>query len=210
MASSSSGTPGPGGYWLRPPSMAAFAASSISRGPSVSGKPWPRFTAPCSVASAVISAKMVVPKGAREGLPGGRAMARGYAAWSAVRRSLRPVVVERRGSVIAGRGLFTAEPLAQGSRVDADPDLLNHSCDPTLAWTTGGELVAFRDVVAGEELTVDYATTSADPQMLVRCHCETYRCRQMVTGDDWRIPQLRGRYAGHFAPAVQVLVDAQP
>ena len=45
MASSSSGTPGPGGYWLRPPSMAALAASSIAAGPSVSGKPWPRLIA---------------------------------------------------------------------------------------------------------------------------------------------------------------------
>src|SRR5687767_11570439 len=31
-------------------------------GPSVSGKPCPRLTAPCSTASAVISAKIVVPK----------------------------------------------------------------------------------------------------------------------------------------------------
>ncbi len=31
-------------------------------GPSVSGKPWPRLTAPVSTASADISAKIVVPK----------------------------------------------------------------------------------------------------------------------------------------------------
>jgi hypothetical protein len=120
------------------------------------------------------------------------------------------VVVERRGSVIAGRGLFTVDAVAQGTTVDADADLLNHSCDPTLVCASGERFVAFRDVAAGEELTVDYATTDADPAMLLRCHCETYRCRQMVTGDDWRIPQVRLRYAGHFAPAVQALVDAEP
>ena len=50
------------------------------------------------------------------------------------------------------------------------------------------------------------ATT--DPAFLLRCHCETYRCRQLVTGDDWRIPQLQRRYAGHWAPAVERLLSA--
>ena len=103
--------------------------------------------------------------------------------------------------------MFATVPLAAGNRADVDVDLLNHSCDPTLAWSTAGAaLESLRDVAAGEELTVDYATLSADPDLLVRCHCETYRCRQMVTGDDWRIPELQRRYAGHFAPPVQHLV----
>ena len=57
----SSGTPRPGGYWLRPPRMASTAASSTSGGPSVSGNPWPRLMAPVATASADISAKIVVP-----------------------------------------------------------------------------------------------------------------------------------------------------
>jgi hypothetical protein len=116
------------------------------------------------------------------------------------------MTVERRASDIAGRGLFATTPLSAGAAVEVDATLLNHSCDPTLAWS-GDSLVAFRDVAAGEELTVDYATTTTDPSMLVRCHCESYRCRQMVTGDDWRIPELQRRYAGHLAPEVQAAVD---
>jgi hypothetical protein len=50
------------GDGLCPPLMASMAASSTSRGPSVSGNPWPRFTLPVLTASALISAKMVVPK----------------------------------------------------------------------------------------------------------------------------------------------------
>jgi hypothetical protein len=119
--------------------------------------------------------------------------------------------VERRASAIAGTGTFTTEGLVVGVSVAVDLAGLNHSCDPTLVVSGDGEvLVAFRDVAAGEELTVDYATLTADPTMLVRCHCETYRCRQMVTGDDWRIPQVQRRYAGHLAPSVQRLVDALP
>ena len=62
MASRSTGMPGPGGYWLRPPLIASIAASSTSRGPSVSGKPWPRLTLLVATASCDISAKIVVPK----------------------------------------------------------------------------------------------------------------------------------------------------
>ena len=115
--------------------------------------------------------------------------------------------VERRASAIAGRGLFATEPLVAGATVELDAALLNHSCDPTLAWSSG-RLVAFRDVAEGEELTLDYATATTDPAMLVRCHCESYRCRQMVTGEDWRIPELQRRYAGHLTPEVQAAVDA--
>lgn len=79
----------------------------------------------------------------------------------------------------------------------------NHSCDPNLGWTDEYTLVAIRDVAPGEELTSDYATSTLDPQFLLRCHCQTYRCRQMVTGDDWRIPQLQRRYAGRWTPYLQ-------
>src|SRR4051812_19300413 len=54
--------PMPGGYWLWPSRMAATAASITSRGPSSSGKPWPRLIEPVATASADISAKIVVPK----------------------------------------------------------------------------------------------------------------------------------------------------
>jgi len=119
------------------------------------------------------------------------------------------VGIERRASDIAGRGTFTTEPLPAGAPVAAEVDELNHSCDPSLVWEGHG-LVAFRDLAAEEELTVDYATSTTDPSMLLRCHCETYRCRQLVTGEDWLIPEVQRRYAGHFAPQVQRRIDAQP
>jgi hypothetical protein len=83
----------------------------------------------------------------------------------------------------------------------------NHSCSPNLGWSGAYSLVALRDVAAGEELTHDYATSIADPEFLLRCHCETYRCRQLVSGDDWQIPELQLRYAGHWLPVVQRLID---
>jgi SET domain len=121
------------------------------------------------------------------------------------------MTVELRTSDIAGHGLFTDAPIPGGAVVEVDPDRLNHSCDPSLAWGGAGSvLLALRDLAAGEELTIDYATSTTEPSMLLRCHCETYRCRQLVTGDDWLIPEVQRRYAGHFAPQVQRCIDAQP
>ena len=103
--------------------------------------------------------------------------------------------------------------------VDADAQLVlplgtknhysNHSCDPTLWWAGEYTLIARRDLEPGTELTSDYATGSNHPDFVMHCHCETYRCRQVITGDDWQIPQLQQRYAGHWIPYLQRLIDAR-
>jgi uncharacterized protein len=121
-------------------------------------------------------------------------------------------VLDVRASPIAGRGTFATVDLPAGTEVlrPAGPvheqGSVNHSCEPTLGWA-GAALVTLRDVTAGEELVVDYAMSTADPDWFLRCHCASARCRQMVEGTDWRIPQLQTRYAGHWAPAVQWLID---
>ena len=113
-------------------------------------------------------------------------------------------------SRIAGRGLLAAAPIDAGTAVLEQRGVgdLNHSCDPNLGWTDDTTLVAIRDIAAGEELTIDYATVITDPAFVMMCHCETYRCRQVIEGTDWKIPQLQLRYAGHWAPPVQRLIDA--
>ena len=113
-------------------------------------------------------------------------------------------------SRIAGKGLFTTGRAAAGSVVLEQDGLggLNHSCDPNLGWAGGHTLVALRDIALGEELTVDYAMWISDPHFVMMCHCETYRCRQVIEGRDWQIAQSQKRYAGVFAPEVQRLIDA--
>jgi uncharacterized protein len=122
-------------------------------------------------------------------------------------------LLEVRASPIAGRGTFAAEDLPAGTEV-LRPEgpvhelgSVNHACDPNLGWADDA-LVTLRDVRAGEELVVDYAMSTADPDWFLRCHCPSYRCRQMVEGTDWQIPQLQQRYAGHWAPHVRELIDS--
>jgi hypothetical protein len=123
--------------------------------------------------------------------------------------SVVAAALRRAPSAIAGTGWFTDRALPAGALALAvapggEPPV-NHSCDPNLGWGEGG-LVTMRDVEPGAELTTDYALAIADDGYLLRCHCETYRCRQLIGGDDWRIEQLQRRYAGFFAPAVADLI----
>ncbi len=122
----------------------------------------------------------------------------------------------REESRIAGRGLHATTAIEAGTAAvrfgDAPvgPDDLgpvNHSCDPNLGWADATTLVARRAIAAGEELALDYATCVTDPGFVLYCHCETYRCRQVIEGSDWRIPQLQQRYAGHWHPAAQRLIE---
>ena len=122
--------------------------------------------------------------------------------------------MEVRPSPTAGRGLFATTPISAGTEV-LRPDApvhshgaVNHHCDPNLGWV-GAALVTLRDVAADEELHCDYAMSTTDPAYYLRCHCDSYRCRQMVEGTDWQIPQLQRRYAGHWAPDVQRRIDEQ-
>jgi hypothetical protein len=85
----------------------------------------------------------------------------------------------------------------------------NHGCDPNLGWVDAYTLATMVDVPAGQELLTDYAMSTTDPDFLLRCHCESYRCRQMVEGSDWRIRQLQDRYDGWWVPYVQELIDAE-
>ena len=99
-------------------------------------------------------------------------------------------------------GRQRAGSTASGSRFP------NHCCDANLGWLDELTLVTMTEVAAGAELVSDYAMSIVEPEWFLRCHCPSYRCRQMVEGTDWRIPQLQARYAGWWAPHVQRLVEA--
>ena len=75
---------------------------------------------------------------------------------------------------------------------------LNHSCEPNVGIQGQIVFVAMRDVAAGEELTLDYATIDHDTEPLI-CRCGTAACRGVVTGLDWQRPELQRKYGPYFA-----------
>jgi len=79
-----------------------------------------------------------------------------------------------------------------------EADLFNHSCNPNCGIKDKLKIVAMRDIEVGEEVTIDYAMMESSEYSFA-CHCGSANCRKVVTGNDWKIPQLQKRYAGYFS-----------
>jgi len=79
---------------------------------------------------------------------------------------------------------------------------LNHSCEPNLGLQGQVVFVAIRDMAADEELTIDYAMTD-DESYEMECQCGSEACRRLITGADWRQPELQKKYDGYFSWFIQ-------
>jgi hypothetical protein len=75
---------------------------------------------------------------------------------------------------------------------------LNHACDPNVGVEGQIVFVALRDIVAGEELVLDYAMMD-DHDDTMTCSCGSRNCRGLITGKDWRRADLQARYRGYFS-----------
>lgn len=82
----------------------------------------------------------------------------------------------------------------------------NHSCEPNIVVQGQIVFVALRHIMAGEELTHDWATTDDDDYTL-DCHCGSARCRGIVTGKDWRREDLQQKYRGMFSWYLQQKIE---
>lgn len=79
----------------------------------------------------------------------------------------------------------------------------NHSCDPNIWHTDAVTLVARRDIAPDEEIVLDYATQADSADMSFACSCGSRLCRGVVTGADWRRPDLQERYGEHWVPVLR-------
>lgn len=56
----------------------------------------------------------------------------------------------------------------------------NHSCSPNTAIVGIKNVIALKNIKAGEELTFDYSMTDADLYWEMPCHCESKDCRKVI------------------------------
>ena len=84
---------------------------------------------------------------------------------------------------------------------------LNHSCEPNLGLQGQIVFVALRHITANEELTVDYAMTD-DEEYEMQCKCGAETCRGVVTGTDWRKPEIQRKYDGYFSWFIERRIEA--
>lgn len=63
----------------------------------------------------------------------------------------------------------------------AEDDFVNHSCAPNSGFCDGLDLVALRDIAAGEEITWDYSTAIDEADFAgFDCACGAPTCRRSV------------------------------
>jgi hypothetical protein len=131
-------------------------------------------------------------------------------------------IVATFGGTILTRINFETYPLEQRSRsiqIDMDQfvlgpesresgDSINHSCLPNCGIRNATQLIAMREIAAGEELTYDYATSDTSDYDEFECACGSDNCRGRVSGDDWKLPDLQKRYQNMFSPYVQRKIQA--
>jgi uncharacterized protein len=86
-------------------------------------------------------------------------------------------------------------------------DFVNHSCEPSTGLFGATMLIARRDIDAGEEITFDYAMCDSVDYDEFPCACGTASCRGIVSGADWRRPELWDRYEGRFSPYLQTRIE---
>ena len=137
-------------------------------------------------------------------------------------RGVRAVEPIARGEVVAVKGghIIDDAILASNAEVIGNSDLqiadrlylaamdrsdyedvmmfLNHSCEPNVGVAGNVVFVAIRDISQGEELAIDYAMID-DCDSEITCHCGAPSCRRVVTGQDWRRPDLQERYGPYFS-----------
>jgi len=137
---------------------------------------------------------------------------RGLFARSSIRKG--EVVAIKAGHVMDSRALARVKPRIAWSYIQIDDGFflgamrtaevkrnkiwLNHSCQPNVGIRGQCVFVAMRAVRGGEELTYDWAMEE-DSREVTRCACGSPRCRKVLTGRDWRRPDLQRRYAGYFS-----------
>jgi SET domain-containing protein len=85
---------------------------------------------------------------------------------------------------------------------------INHSCDPNVGFRGQIVYVAMRDIDVGEELCHDYSMERSDDYFL-ECRCGSPLCRQQVTGDDWKLPELQARYGQYFSIYLLYKINAK-
>jgi uncharacterized protein len=83
-------------------------------------------------------------------------------------------------------------------------DYVNHCCEPNCALLMEGtvvDLVAIREIAAGEELFFDYSTTMDEDDFEMTCHCGAPSCRKLVRDGKHLPDDVWERYAQlHMLP----------
>jgi uncharacterized protein len=116
-------------------------------------------------------------------------------------------VTPRFNAIQIGEGLHLVErPEVTLARAGGS---MNHSCDSNLWMADEVTVVARRDITAGEELTIDDALFTVQPDWALElpCQCGTAVCRHALTGNNWQLVEMHERYYPRFSPFINKRIE---
>lgn len=99
------------------------------------------------------------------------------------------------------RGTFHHEAVRHPS------NFINHACAPNAGYDGGAadDIVTYRAVARGEELTMDYGACTFGFDHGFACRCGAPACRGRVRGEDWRMLARAGvPILGFMRPRIEV------
>lgn len=88
----------------------------------------------------------------------------------------------------------------------SDGDFFNHSCNPNAGFSSPMHLVAMKTIMAGEQVTFDYAMCMTADFGNMECKCGDKDCRGFISGDDYKRRCLQLRYKGYFQPYIEEML----
>lgn len=91
--------------------------------------------------------------------------------------------------------------------VEASLLCLNHSCVSNVGVKGQIASVAMRDIESGAELNIKNAKIDGDPDERVEFSRDSESCRGIVTGSEWKRPELQERFAGHFSSCIEAWIS---
>lgn len=76
---------------------------------------------------------------------------------------------------------------------------MNHCCEPNCGIDGNIVFVSIKDILKDEELTYDYCMTETNPDYKMNLFCDKSSCRKVLSGDDWKNPELQKKYKNYFS-----------
>ena len=78
--------------------------------------------------------------------------------------------------------------------IEAPGRFVNHSCEPNTGIQNTKDLIALRNIIAGEEIFYDYSTSMDEDHWTMACTCGSASCRGIVTDFKYLPLALQRKY----------------
>lgn len=83
---------------------------------------------------------------------------------------------------------------------------MNHCCNGNVGFNIEGDFISIKPIKAEEELCYDYGFVMSDPKYKLKCKCKDKKCREVITGDDWKDKKYQKKYLQFMSPEIREMI----